>query len=181
MHRQIEPLIERSVVSPPCCGADTATSVSSGKVVLSLGSNQGDSIWYLRRALRWLREIPRLEITAVSSVYCTAPVDYLAQPDFLNAVVIGNCSLVPHTLLAFTQAIEQRLGRVRTIAKGPRTIDIDIIDYGGRRLRSPELTIPHPRSHQRAFVLIPWAEVDSSAPQIAVSDFVVVRSDFSLN
>jgi 2-amino-4-hydroxy-6-hydroxymethyldihydropteridine diphosphokinase len=130
------------------------------KVVLSLGSNQGDSIGYLRRAVSWLREIPGLRLIASSSVYRTTPVDYLEQPDFLNAVVIGQCTLEPYTLLTFTQAIEARLGRVRVIDKGPRTIDIDIIAYDGHELRTPELTIPHPRAFQREFVMVPWVELD---------------------
>ncbi|MDR2620171.1 MAG: 2-amino-4-hydroxy-6-hydroxymethyldihydropteridine diphosphokinase [Propionibacteriaceae bacterium] len=137
------------------------------KVVLALGSNLGDSVGYLRRALSWLGEVPHLRLTAVSSVYRSAPVDYLDQPYFLNAVVIGESSLAPYTLLNFIQAIENRLGRVRVIDKGPRTIDIDIIEYENHHLHTPNLSIPHPRARKRAFVLIPWAEVDPEVQPLA--------------
>ena len=147
---------------------------------LSLGSNIGDREANLRAAL------DRLQPTRVSPLYETEPVDYADQAWFLNLVAEVRTELTPRELLAKTQAIEQDLGRVRTIAKGPRTIDIDILLFGDTVLRESELEIPHPRMAERRFVLRPLADI---APELqhsithrtvremldALADTVVVR------
>lgn len=133
------------------------------RVVCALGSNQGDSLGLLRRAVQMLADLPGLRVTRVSAVYRTAPVGGPEQPDYLNAVVIGETDLPARTLLARAQEIERALGRVRLERWGPRTLDIDLIVVGDLELDTPDLTLPHPRAHERAFVLVPWLEADPDA------------------
>lgn len=146
------------------------------QVVFSLGSNQGDSIEILQAAVDRLAETPNLIMVDVSSVYRTAPVDNVDQPDFLNIVAIADSTLEPLTLLQRCQAIEDAYGRVRDPDNphGPRTLDIDLIQVGSRSVESEELTLPHPRAHQRAFVLVPWLEIErrGALPQGTVDDLV---------
>jgi 2-amino-4-hydroxy-6-hydroxymethyldihydropteridine diphosphokinase len=125
-------------------------------VYLSLGSNVGDREHMLREAQRLL-QAPDLRITRVSSVYETEPLDVKAQPWFLNLVLEIETSLFPMQLLARTQKIERQLGRKRGSAKGPRTIDIDILLVGNSVIHSPNLVVPHPRMADRRFVLEPLA------------------------
>ena len=124
---------------------------------LGLGSNLGDREENLRKALSLLGE--SVEIIALSSVYETEPWGYAEQPSFLNLVCGFWTSLSPPELLALVQEVERRLGRVRTIRYGPRTIDVDILLYGDRIVDTPDLQIPHPRIPERAFVLAPFAEI----------------------
>jgi 2-amino-4-hydroxy-6-hydroxymethyldihydropteridine diphosphokinase len=131
-------------------------------VYLGLGSNIGDREANLREAVRRL-SAPDLEVTRVSPVYETEPVDYTDQRWFLNQVVEVETSLFPMTLLARTGKVESALGRVRSIAKGPRTIDIDILLYGKAVVRTATLEIPHPRMADRRFVLAPLADL---APEL---------------
>ena len=128
---------------------------------LGLGSNLGDREENLRKALSLLGE--SVEIIALSSVYQTEPWGYAEQPSFLNLVCGFRTSLSPPELLALVQEVERRLGRVRSIRYGPRTIDVDILLYGDRIVDTPDLQIPHPRIPERAFVLAPFAEI---APDI---------------
>lgn len=129
------------------------------KVYLSLGSNLGDSGKNLLDAVREL--VKRgLRIVDISGIYITEPIGFKEQPDFLNLVLIAEADLEPLELLHEIAEIEKLLGRVREIHWGPRTIDIDILYYGDRTLDSPELTIPHPRINERAFVLAPLMEID---------------------
>jgi 2-amino-4-hydroxy-6-hydroxymethyldihydropteridine diphosphokinase len=131
-------------------------------VYLSLGSNLGDRAANLRGAIGRLAEIG--EITAVSSFYETEPVEVKSQqPWFLNCAVALETELMPKQLLSRALAIEQSMGRRRTEAKGPRTIDIDIIFFGNAVVDTPELSIPHPAMQQRRFVLVPLAEI---APEV---------------
>jgi 2-amino-4-hydroxy-6-hydroxymethyldihydropteridine diphosphokinase len=130
-------------------------------VYLSLGSNVGDRAANLRAALERLS--PLLSEMRVSPVYETEPVDYAAQGWFLNLVVEGKTDLFPKLLLARTARIERELGRVRTVAKGPRTIDIDILLYGSSVVSATDLEIPHPRMAERRFVLAPLADL---APEL---------------
>jgi 2-amino-4-hydroxy-6-hydroxymethyldihydropteridine diphosphokinase len=119
--------------------------------VIALGSNLGDRAYHLRRAIR---ELP-IRVVRVSEFIETEPVD-APPPLFLNAVVIGYTSLGPHMLLAALLQLEQRLGRRRTgIRNEPRIIDLDLIAYGATRMRTPTLTLPHPRAHERDFVMGP--------------------------
>ncbi len=124
---------------------------------LSLGSNLGEREENLRRAIEALRELGTL--TAMSTFYETEPVEFAAQPWFLNCVVAVETELMPKQFLARTQAIEQGLGRRRVKPKGPRVIDIDILLFGSAVVNVPTLTIPHPAMHERRFVLEPLAEI----------------------
>jgi 2-amino-4-hydroxy-6-hydroxymethyldihydropteridine diphosphokinase len=133
----------------------------SQTVYLSLGSNVGDRAQNLRHAIAALADAAG-EVSRVSSIYETEPVDLLAQPWFLNCVVEAQTKLSPLELLQALRAIETRMGSKKLVAKGPRLMDIDILLYAGEAIDTPELTIPHPRMHLRRFVLVPLAEI---APQ----------------
>jgi 2-amino-4-hydroxy-6-hydroxymethyldihydropteridine diphosphokinase len=126
-------------------------------VHIGLGSNLGERENFLASALRQLGELMPLE--AISSMYETEPVDYEAQGLFLNMVVQGRTRLFPQVLLEKLLGIEAALGRSRAIAKGPRTIDLDILLYADARIATRQLTIPHPRLQERGFVLEPLAEI----------------------
>src|ERR1051326_1702673 len=129
---------------------------------LSLGSNLGDRAANLRQAIGRVGELGT--VTAVSRFYETEPVEVISkQPWFLNCAIALETELMPKQLLSRALAIEQSMGRRRTEAKGPRTIDIDIIFFGNAVVDTPELTIPHPALQQRRFVLAPLAEI---APEV---------------
>ncbi len=129
-------------------------------VVLSLGSNVGDSLGTLQGAVDALGEVDGLELDAVSSVYRTAPWGGVEQDDFLNIIVTGRTTLDPVTLLDNTQRIELEFGRRRDQHWGPRTLDIDLVWVGPEPVSTERLTLPHPYAHERAFVLVPWVEID---------------------
>jgi 2-amino-4-hydroxy-6-hydroxymethyldihydropteridine diphosphokinase len=122
----------------------------------------GDRMVHLQGALDHLLDAG-ITIASVSAVYQTAPVGGPEQDDFLNAVVLIDTDLEPHALLSVCQQIEAAHERVREVRWGPRTLDVDIIHVDGVRLDDPDLTLPHPRAHERAFVCIPWLEVDPAA------------------
>jgi 2-amino-4-hydroxy-6-hydroxymethyldihydropteridine diphosphokinase len=132
---------------------------------LALGSNLGDRAGALAAAVAALRALPGTEVLAESSVYETAPVGPVPQPDYLNAAVSIRTGLGPRELLDRCLAIERDLGRVRAERWGPRTIDIDLLAYGGLRMSEPDLILPHPRIAERAFVLLPLSEI---APGLVV-------------
>jgi len=127
---------------------------------IGLGSNLGDKRKNLDDAVRLLTEVPGIDAVKVSSYYETEPVGYEEQGLFLNAVARVETSLSPKELLVTCHNIENRLGRVRTVRWGPRTIDLDILLFGGSIINMPELEIPHPLMHERAFVLEPLCELD---------------------
>lgn len=131
-------------------------------IVLALGGNVGDVRGTLRRAIHDLDAVEGISITAVSPLARTAAVGP-EQEDFLNAVALGWTTLSPRDLLAATSAIEDAHGRVREERWGPRTLDIDIVTIEGVVSADPVLTLPHPRAHERAFVLVPWAQADPDA------------------
>jgi 2-amino-4-hydroxy-6-hydroxymethyldihydropteridine diphosphokinase len=131
---------------------------------LSLGSNVGDRLENLRKAFRLLCQAG-IALHCTSSIYETEPVDNLDQGSFLNCVAEIATTVEPLALLRKLQQIEAQLGRARTIPKGPRTLDIDILIYGDTTLDSEELTLPHPRMLQRRFVLEPLREL---APTLLV-------------
>jgi 2-amino-4-hydroxy-6-hydroxymethyldihydropteridine diphosphokinase len=126
-------------------------------VYLSLGSNVGDRETNLRTAIEKLAELGT--VVAVSSVYETEPVDFTAQPWFLNCAVALRTHLMPKLFLAKVLGIEQQMGRRRLQPKGPRTIDIDILLFGNSVINTPQLDVPHPAMHQRRFVLEPLTEI----------------------
>ncbi|MGP8243398.1 MAG: 2-amino-4-hydroxy-6-hydroxymethyldihydropteridine diphosphokinase [Bryobacteraceae bacterium] len=127
-------------------------------IYLSLGSNIGDREEYLRAAVERLSEAG-IRVLRASPLYETEPVDYTAQRWFLNQVVEAETELFPRQLLAVAQRIERELGRVRSVPKGPRTVDIDILFYGRAVVRGERLEIPHPRLGERRFVLAPLADL----------------------
>lgn len=127
------------------------------KVVLALGANIGDPIVQLQGAVEALGEV--VEVQQISSLYRTAPEGVHDQPDFHNLVLTARSTLEPLRLLQEAMRIEAEIGRVRSYRNAPRPIDIDLIDVGGTILTSPTLTLPHPRMHLRAFVLVPLVEV----------------------
>ncbi len=134
------------------------------RAVLSLGSNLGNSSEILSSAAEALNEVS--EVIALSSFYQTRQVGGPPQPDFLNAVIVIETSLEPEELLLVAQAIEGAHGRERnenTIKWGPRFLDIDLIKCDELIINSTDLTIPHPRAHEREFVLQPWMEIDPTA------------------
>lgn len=133
-------------------------------VVVALGGNLGEVVPTLEAAVRELSEAVR--ITAVSPLYRTEPVGgalVAGQPDYLNAVVLGRTSLAPWSLLQLLHRIEAAHGRIRAARWGARTLDLDLIAYGDLESDDPQVNLPHPRAHQRAFVLAPWAAVDPLA------------------
>jgi dihydroneopterin aldolase/2-amino-4-hydroxy-6-hydroxymethyldihydropteridine diphosphokinase len=132
-------------------------------VVIALGSNLGDRLRELQRAVDALAATPGLDITAISPVYETAPVGGPQQPDYLNAVVLAQTSRPAADLLRRAHALEAAAQRTRDVRWGPRTLDVDIIAYGEEMSRDPALTLPHPRAQERAFVLAPWHDADPGA------------------
>ena len=138
--------------------------VSGGaEVVLAMGANLGDRAATLRAAVRELDAAPGFTVRAVSEPVETDPVGGPDQPDYLNAVVLGVTTLAPAELLALCHRVEAGHGRERAVRWGARTLDVDVVSYGEVVSDAPELTLPHPRAHQRAFVLAPWHQVDPAA------------------
>jgi 2-amino-4-hydroxy-6-hydroxymethyldihydropteridine diphosphokinase len=132
------------------------------RAFVGLGSNLGDRESTLRAAIGRLRTVPNVEVRAVSSFRDTAPVGYVDQPRFLNAVVELETSLSARALLGVLLELERAFGRDRTTAPpmGPRTLDLDLLLYGESTIDEPLLQVPHPRLHERRFVLEPLAELD---------------------
>ena len=133
--------------------ADTVTAC------VALGSNLDDPRRQVERGFDALAALPRTVLGARSRLYRTPPWGRLDQPDFINAAARLETTLAPCDLLAALQAIETRAGRVRGVRNGPRTLDLDLLLYGDRVIDQPGLAVPHPHLHERAFVLLPLAEV----------------------
>ena len=131
------------------------------KAVVALGANIGNPKEQLDLAISLLRE--STDVIAVSSYYTTKPVGGPEQPDYINAVCILESELPALDLLALLHGIEKSLGRERIEKWGPRTIDLDLIQYGGLLSKADELEVPHPRAHERRFVLEPWHEIEPDA------------------
>ena len=135
------------------------------RAFIGIGANLDDPESSVRRAIASIAAVPETKLTAASSLYRTAPVGYLDQPDFVNAVVAIETRLDPAALLEQLLLIEAQFGRKRSTRNAPRTLDLDLLLHGDQRVNSPRLTLPHPRMAQRAFVLVPLAEI---APDLAV-------------
>jgi 2-amino-4-hydroxy-6-hydroxymethyldihydropteridine diphosphokinase len=133
------------------------------RVVQALGSNLGDRLGNLQGGVDALLSTPGLDFVAVSHVFETDPVGGPAQPDYLNAVLITQTDLTARAVLELGLAVEKDFHRTRGVASGPRTLDIDVIVYDDEISDDPELVLPHPRAHERAFVLAPWLDIDPDA------------------
>lgn len=144
--------------------ADT-TLHNPKRAVISLGSNLGNRLETLQGAIDALEDTPGVRVKAVSPVYETEPwgVPAGSQPSYFNAVVVLKTTLPPSSLLERAHAVEEAFHRVREERWGPRTIDVDIVAYADEVSDDPALTLPHPRAHERAFVLAPWHDVDPEA------------------
>ena len=132
---------------------------------VGLGANMGEPRRQLEQALRELDEVRLTRVMSRSSLYRSAPLGYADQPDFVNAVAQLETRLPAKELLAELQAIEARHGRERSYANAPRTLDLDLLLFGEELVSEPDLTVPHPRMHERAFVLLPLLEI---APDAAI-------------
>lgn len=130
---------------------------------VALGANLDDPVARIKAALLALDGVPGVSLVQASSCYRTAPVGLAGQPDFINAVARVQTSLAPVDLLQALLGIEQHFGRVRLEKNGPRTLDLDLLLYEDQVLHLPQLSLPHPRMHLRAFVLVPLAEI---APEL---------------
>jgi 2-amino-4-hydroxy-6-hydroxymethyldihydropteridine diphosphokinase len=131
------------------------------RVAFGLGANLGDRVAALQGAVDVVA--PHLRDAAVSSVYETSPVGGPEQPDYANAVLVGDSGAEPAVLLSLAHEAEAAWARTRETRWGPRTLDVDLLVVGDLTSEDPALTLPHPRAHERAFVLVPWAEVDPTA------------------
>lgn len=137
----------------------------SQRCFIALGANLGDPVATVSAAIVALRSLPQTEFVAASSLYRTAPVGLRHQPDFINAVVEVVAVSPAPTLLDRLFAIEAHFGRQRSVRNAPRTLDLDLLLYGETCSADPQLTLPHPRLHERAFVLAPLAEL---APRLSI-------------
>jgi len=133
------------------------------RVFVGLGANLGDALATVRAAFDALDAQPGMRCVARSSLYRSAPIG-ASGPDYINAVAELRTTLAPEALLAALQAIEARFGRERPYPNAPRTLDLDLLRYGDRRVATPTLTLPHPRAAERAFVIEPLREI---APELA--------------
>jgi 2-amino-4-hydroxy-6-hydroxymethyldihydropteridine diphosphokinase len=129
------------------------------RAAVALGSNLEDPERQVQAGFDEIAALPDTELLARSRLYRTRPVGYADQPDFVNACALVETGLAPRELLAALLGLEQRHGRVRDIPNGPRTLDLDIVLYGDRVIDEPGLKVPHPRAHERAFVLEPLLDV----------------------
>ena len=148
---------------------------------VALGSNLGDPVAQIRSALSTLASMLETRLVQHSSFYRNPPVGYLDQPEFVNAVAEIRTRLAPRDLLDQVLALERNQGRTRDFANAPRTIDLDILLYGGHVVNEPGLTIPHPRMLERAFVLVPLAEIapDAVVPGVGRVSGLAKRVDSS--
>lgn len=152
--------------------ADVAVQIrreSEHKVVIALGANDGDPRRTLTSAVRAVAAIEGLRVDGVSELFETDPVGGPEQPVYLNAVLMGHTRLAPHTVLRRLHEVEADHGRVRRVRWGPRTLDLDLVQHGDPLagddvvVETESLVLPHPRAHERGFVLVPWAQVDPQA------------------
>jgi 2-amino-4-hydroxy-6-hydroxymethyldihydropteridine diphosphokinase len=140
---------------------------------VGLGANLGDAAQAVRDAMQQVARLPRTKLVKRSSLYRTAPVD-AAGPDFVNAVVEIETQLAPGELLAQLRVVENAAGRERPYRNAPRTLDLDLLLYGDERIATETLTVPHPRLRERAFVVVPLAEI---APSLVPRDVLEAVAD----
>jgi 2-amino-4-hydroxy-6-hydroxymethyldihydropteridine diphosphokinase len=146
---------------------------------IALGANLDDPAAQVAAGFEALAMLPDTRLARMSSLYRSAPVGYLDQPDFINAVAMIETALPPRTLLDELLGIERRHGRVRDFPNAPRTLDLDILLYGDESHAGEALTIPHPRMHERAFVLLPLAEIapEANVPGLGRAADLAARVD----
>ena len=130
------------------------------RAFVGIGANLGDPVAQVREAIAALAGLPQTRLVAASSLYRTAPLGYTAQDDFVNAACLLETALAPRALLDRLRAIEAAAGRERSFRNAPRTLDLDLLLYGGETIAEPGLAVPHPRLHERAFALAPVVELD---------------------
>lgn len=138
------------------------------KYIIGVGTNIGDRRLNIERAAEAIGLVPKTQVLRVSSIYETAPVGYEEQDNFYNACFEIESTLTPNEILGVCLGIEAGFGRVRTVKDGPRTLDLDVILYEGGIMNTENLSLPHPRYHQRRFVLIPLLELFSSGEAYGV-------------
>ena len=136
------------------------------RAVIALGANLGDPVAALQGAVDALDADPHVQVIAASTVYETDPVGVVDQPVFCNAVVIVRTSLGPRALLELAHRIELDWQRTREVRWGPRTLDVDIVQFDTEAVEEADLTLPHPRAHERGFVIVPWLEIEPQAELI---------------
>lgn len=144
-------------------------------VVFSLGANLGDRLGALQGAVEVFARSGLLQDLRVSAVFETDPVGGPEQAAYLNAVLVAESSALPMVLLELAHVAEQQFGRTRETHWGPRTLDVDVLAVGQIRSDDPTLTLPHPRAHERSFVLVPWAQVDPAAELPGYGSVVALR------
>lgn len=151
--------------NPYAIDVDTLSGMKPlSKLVVSIGSNLGDRLAAISGAIQALRDTPDVILVDISPIYETVPVDAPPDsPNFLNVVVVAETTQDPRTLLDRVLAIEDALGRTRDLPNGPRTVDLDLVMVGHHVIDEPNLVLPHPRAHQRGFVLAPWFDIDAEA------------------
>ena len=140
-------------------------TVTGSRVMIGLGSNMSNPVGQIRAALREIDELPGCALVRTSSLYESAPVGVIEQPVFINAVAEVETTLTPHTLMASLLAIERGHDRVRSVRNGPRTLDLDVLLFADLCIHDGDLVTPHPRAHERAFVLLPLLEL---APNLVI-------------
>ena len=133
---------------------------ASRRAYFGIGSNLGDRLAYLQLAVNELAAAEGVDVVGISSVYETTPVGGPEQPDYLNAVVAVDTALSARELLTVAQSIEAAAERMRTVRWGPRTLDVDVLLVGDEQVDEPDLVVPHPRMTERAFVVVPLADLD---------------------
>jgi 2-amino-4-hydroxy-6-hydroxymethyldihydropteridine diphosphokinase len=131
------------------------------RAFVGIGANLGDPVARVREAIASLAALPATRLAAASSLYRTAPVGYAAQDDFVNAACLLDTALAPRALLERLHGIEAAAGRERPFTDAPRTLDLDLLLYGDDAIAEPDLVVPHPRLHERAFALAPVVELDA--------------------
>lgn len=149
----------------------------SVRAYIGIGSNLLNPLNQVITAFNEIGNMPKSKLIMKSSCYSSSPLGYKDQPDFINAVVLIETELSPHELLSELQKIEQLHKRERSFPNAPRTLDLDILLFGDIRLNSPKLTIPHPRMHERAFVIFPLQEIDINITIPLIGDIAKIAKE----
>jgi len=149
----------------------------SVRAYIGIGSNLLNPLNQVITAFNEIGSMPKSKLIMKSSCYSSSPLGYKDQPDFINAVVLIETELSPHELLSELQKIEQLHKRERSFPNAPRTLDLDILLFGDIRLNSPKLTIPHPRMHERAFVIFPLQEIDTNITIPLIGDIAKIAKE----